>query len=75
MTIASDIFHESNRIIQAEVKASRLAVEIDQKWDLETTLYFFSDESVLSISGPSLNHYPSIRCWEDAEFYAWTERE
>lgn len=57
MTIASDIFHESCRIQQAETEANRLAVEIDQLWAEETTLYFFDDESVLAICGPTMNHY------------------
>jgi len=68
MTIASDIFHESCRIQQAEAEAARLAVEIDQRWDDETTLYFFEDDSVLAISGPTMNHYETIELCEADEF-------
>ena len=68
MTIASDIFHESCRIQQAESEATRLAVEIDQLWAEETTLYVFEDESVLAISGPTMNHYETIELCEADEF-------
>lgn len=60
MTTAAELMHSSNNATDADERAQEMAVNIDQDWENEATLYTFDDDSVLVVNGPQLNAYDDI---------------
>jgi hypothetical protein len=60
MTIAAEIAHECRNANHADRRAADMAVEVDQDWEHEATLYTFADRSVMLITGPQVNTYASM---------------
>jgi len=57
MTQASEILASARNSSEGMDAAAEVAVKTDQDWANESTLYTFTDDSVLVANGPQLNAY------------------
>lgn len=57
MTQASEILASARNSSEGMDAAAKVAVETDQDWATESTIYTFSDDSVLVANGPQLNAF------------------
>jgi hypothetical protein len=60
MSQAHEILSVASNANDACTRAEALTDSVDQDWSREATLYTFSDESVLVVSGPQVNAFGSM---------------
>ena len=60
MTIACETMAAGNNANDVMDRAELIATSVDQDWENEATLYTFSDDSVLLVTGPQCNAYETM---------------